>query len=78
MKTSFTIEEIKKYLITQDSMGDILYNLSAENIFKANMYDNGIQIYDENDSHLVTIFQDEGIDINDDDEIKSYIDENGF
>ena len=32
----FTIEEIKKYLRSQDSLGDIYYNLSADNILKAN------------------------------------------
>lgn len=32
----FTIDEIKNYLLGQDSMGDILYNLSEENIRKAN------------------------------------------
>lgn len=35
-KTSFTIEEIKNYIISQDSLGDVLYNLSSENIKKAN------------------------------------------
>lgn len=35
MKT-FTIEEILNYLKTQDSLGDIFYNLSEENIEKAN------------------------------------------
>lgn len=39
MKTEFTIEEIRKYLLSQDSMGDILYNLSAANIIKANESD---------------------------------------
>jgi len=36
MEKKFTVAEIKKYLLSQDSMGDILYNLSAENIEKAN------------------------------------------
>lgn len=36
MEEMFTIAEIRKYLLSQDSMGDILYNLSAENINKAN------------------------------------------
>lgn len=35
MKT-YTIEQIKKYLQSQDSFGDIFYNLSEENIDKAN------------------------------------------
>ena len=36
MKTEFTIEEIKNYLASQDSFGDVHYFLSAENIIKAN------------------------------------------
>ena len=32
----FTIEEIKNYLKSQDSFGDAVYYLSAENIHKAN------------------------------------------
>lgn len=36
-KTTFTIEEIRKYLQSRDSLGDIHYFLSAENIIKANL-----------------------------------------
>lgn len=35
MKT-FSIEEIKNYILSQDSLGDVLYNLSEEKIIKAN------------------------------------------
>lgn len=35
-KTEFTVEQIKTYILSQDSMGDILYNLNVENIRKAN------------------------------------------
>lgn len=35
-QTRFTIEEIKNYILSQDSLGDVLYNLKAENIIKAN------------------------------------------
>ena len=35
MKT-FTIEEIKNYIRQQDSLGDVMYNLSEQNITKAN------------------------------------------
>ena len=35
MKT-FTIQEIQNYLKQQDSFGDVMYNLSEENITKAN------------------------------------------
>jgi len=33
----FTIEEIKKYILSQDSLGDVMYNLNAQNIIKANI-----------------------------------------
>ena len=32
----FTIEEIRNYIISQDSLGDVMYNLNAENIIEAN------------------------------------------
>ena len=32
----FTINEIRAYLFSQDSFGDVIYFLSAENIEKAN------------------------------------------
>jgi len=35
MKT-YTIEQIKKYILSQDSLGDVLYNLSEQNIEKVN------------------------------------------
>lgn len=43
MQETFTIEEIRKYILSQDSLGDVAYNLSAENIIKANQ----IQIEEE-------------------------------
>lgn len=33
---TFTIEQIRNYLLLQESRGDILYNLSEANILKAN------------------------------------------
>lgn len=36
MKEVFTVEEIRKYILSQDSLGDVLYFLNAENIRKAN------------------------------------------
>lgn len=36
MSRTFTIEEIRKYILSQDSIGDILYNLKEENIIQAN------------------------------------------
>lgn len=32
----FTIEEIRKYILSQDSLGDVMYNLKAEKIIEAN------------------------------------------
>ena len=36
MQNTFTIEEIRKYILSQDSLGDVLYNLSASKILEAN------------------------------------------
>ena len=33
----FTIDEIRKYILSQDSLGDVLFYLTEENIEKANM-----------------------------------------
>lgn len=33
----FSVKEIEAYLLSQDSMGDMIYNLSAANIMKANV-----------------------------------------
>lgn len=38
-KKLFTIEEIRAYITSQDSLGDVLYNLNADNIIKANITD---------------------------------------
>ena len=32
----FTIEEIINYIMSQDSLGDVMYNLNAEKIIEAN------------------------------------------
>jgi len=36
MEEKFTVEEFRKYAGSQDSLGDVLYFLNAENIRKAN------------------------------------------
>ena len=36
----FTIDEIRTYLFSKDSLGDVLYFLSAENIIDANQVSN--------------------------------------
>jgi hypothetical protein len=37
MQQRFTIDEIRKYILSQDSLGDVLYNLKAEKIVEANL-----------------------------------------
>jgi len=39
MQEKFTIEEIKNYILSKDSLGDVMYNLKAENIIAANSTD---------------------------------------
>ena len=36
MQNTFTISEIRKYILSQDSLGDVLYNLSASKILEVN------------------------------------------
>jgi hypothetical protein len=36
MENTFTIDEIRKYILSQDSLGDVLYNLSSSKILEAN------------------------------------------
>jgi hypothetical protein len=36
MHKRYTVEEIRKYILAQESMGDILYFLNEDNIDKAN------------------------------------------
>ena len=36
MQNTFTIDEIRKYILSQDSLRDVLYNLSASKIIEAN------------------------------------------
>ena len=36
MQNTFTIDEIRKYILSQDSWGDVLYNLSVSKILEAN------------------------------------------
>jgi len=47
MQNKFTIEEIKTYLLSKDSMGDILYFLSEKNIIEANIKANTINNDDD-------------------------------
>ena len=36
MRNTFTIDEIRKYILSQDNLGDVLYNLSVSKILEAN------------------------------------------
>jgi hypothetical protein len=36
MQNTFNIDEIRKYILSQDSLGDVLYNLSVSKILQAN------------------------------------------
>ena len=51
MKT-YTIEQIRKYILSQDSLGDVLYNLKESKIDEAN--EEPIEEYngDESDNFL--------------------------
>ena len=41
MKT-FNIEEIRNYILSQDSLGDVLYNLNEQSIEQANIQEKEI------------------------------------
>lgn len=36
MNEKFTVEEIRTYILSKDSLGDVMYYLNADNIEKAN------------------------------------------
>jgi len=36
MEEKFTVEEFRNYILSQDSLGDVMYYLTEENIRKAN------------------------------------------
>jgi hypothetical protein len=49
MQNTFTIDEIRKYILSQDSLGDVLYNLSVSKILEANEPERGRREDDEDD-----------------------------
>ena len=49
MQNTFTVDEIRKYILSQDSLGDILYNLSVSKILEANEPEEGEDEDDEDD-----------------------------
>ena len=58
MKT-YTIEQIKKYITKQDSLGDVLYNLNERNIDKAQK---GLEIYNLDNGETEFTIDDDYID----------------
>ena len=49
MQNTFTIDEIRKYILSQDSLGDVLYNLSVSKILEANEPEEDDEEDDEDD-----------------------------
>jgi hypothetical protein len=49
MQNTFTIDEIRKYILSQDSLGDVLYNLSSSKIIEANEPEDDDLDWDEDD-----------------------------
>ena len=47
MEEKFTVEEFRNYILSQDSLGDVMYYLSAENIRKANPTEGGDRFFDD-------------------------------
>lgn len=49
MQNTFNIDEIRKYILSQDSLGDVLYNLSSSKILEANEEEDDDTDWDELD-----------------------------
>ena len=49
MRNTFTIDEIRKYILSQDNLGDVLYNLSVSKILVANQPEEEEDEDDEDD-----------------------------
>lgn len=55
MEHSWTIEQIKKYIHSRDSLGDVLYYMTDENIDKANIeWERGELEDEDNDERMKT------------------------
>lgn len=57
MQNTFTIDEIRKYIISQDSLGDVLYNLSASKIIEANEPEEDDEEDDEDDFDYIINYE---------------------
>ncbi len=53
MRETFTIDEIRKYILSQDSLGDVLYNLSSSKIFEANELEDDELDWDDLDDNEI-------------------------
>jgi hypothetical protein len=61
---TYTIDQFKKYLQTQDSLGDIYYNLSEANIDIANLPDELISEDDDMEMFPNIMDSETGLEIN--------------
>ena len=57
MQNTFTIDEIRKYILSQDSLGDVLYNLSTSKILEANEPEEEIDWDNLSDDEIREIYQ---------------------
>jgi hypothetical protein len=58
MQNTFTIDEIRKYILSQDSLGDVLYNLSSSKILEANEEEDDDTDWDElDDDEIKEMYQ---------------------
>ena len=53
MQNTFTIDEIRKYILSQDSLGDVLYNLSVSKILEANEPEEDDEDWDDLDDDKI-------------------------
>ncbi len=58
MQNTFTIDEIRKYILSQDSLGDVLYNLSSSKILEANEEEDDDTVWDDlDDDEIKEMYQ---------------------
>ena len=57
MQNTFTIDEIRKYILSQDSLGDVLYNLSVSKILEANQPEEEEDEDDEDDFDYIINYE---------------------
>lgn len=57
MQNTFTIDEIRKYILSQDSLGDVLYNLSVSKILEANEPEEDDEEDDEDDFDYIINYE---------------------